>query len=605
VYRFVVYTRGGVQRFELGDRPLVVGSHPECDVALAYPGVAPRHLELSVRDGELRVRDLGSGKGVLVNGRRVASAPLQVLDEVRVGTATLLVEDVRANPRPEAAPVAPANPRSTGERLLEHVGRLSHWVVADSESRTTLESLVRRLLLDFGGGVLFLFQLGEDPRNPTVRLAVATDPAWLQIGDSLLETVAHERRASERRDDGEVALQLTGRPAQLGYRTTTTLGRQYLLVTVFFGWPSEAPPPITLLAPLTDLVILGLVHHVGRYEPILPGAGPRSSLLLPPGLVLGESPAMAVMVEQLSAAVDPPVAVLLRGERGTGKELLARALHDSGERRTGPFVAATAAGADPLQVAADLFGAEVAGRSGPLLRPGKLAQAHKGTLYLADVDQLSADAQARLLRFLRTGELVPLGGREGTAVDVRLIASAPGPLEPLVARDRFRADLVERLARAVVDVPALRERREDLPLLVQTFLNRFCHQAGKRVRGVTVRAMAALTAYTYPGNLSELENVVRQMVTLCRHDEPVDLRLLPTRITAAETRLAPRVDPASDLDLGRLVDATERAAIREALRRAYGNKAQAARLLGLSRNGLGQKMERLGIEVEDVVEPMR
>jgi DNA-binding NtrC family response regulator len=341
---------------------------------------------------------------------------------------------------------------------------------------------------------------------------------------------------------------------------------------------------------------MGLVHHVGRYEPIVPGLRLRKGLTVDPALVLGESEAMARVLEQLRTAVDVPVPVLLRGEPGTGRQLLARTLHLSGSRRDGPFVVASCGGADPQRIEADLFGAVVPGKSGPVERQGKLLLADGGTLYLHDVAQLPLELQARLVRFLRTGEVEPAGSVEARKVDVRIVASSTGPLEPEVARDRLRVDLAHRLSGLAVDVPPLRQRREDLPLLIQTYINRCCHEAGKRVQGVSVKAMGALVGYHYPGNLIELENLTRQLVYLCPNGQPIDVNLLPSKLTSAELQAAARVDAAtSELRLDALVASCEQAAIQEALRRSHHNKSEAARLLGLSRNGLALKMERHGL----------
>jgi len=166
----------------------------------------------------------------------------------------------------------------------------------------------------------------------------------------------------------------------------------------------------------------------------------------------------------------------------------------------------------------------------------------------------------------------------------------------LARRDLFRVDLAYRLSRFAIDVPALRDRKEDLTLLVQSYVNRFCHETGKRMAGITVKAMSALLAYDYPGNLGELENVVRQMVQMTPNGRPIDLETLPEQVRLATVRTGTKVDAGSDLELERLVASTEESAIREALKRTQGNKTQAAKLLGLSRNGLAMKMERYGVE---------
>ncbi len=593
--RVVAYAPDGVRRFPIHRNEMVIGSEPGCDVYLPYTGVSLAHARLRYDGQELKIEDLGSRKGVLVGGKRVRDAALDVLDEVKLGSVTLLVEDVVAERPPVPAPVAapvPAEGRMDPERMLEHLAEISHWVLADVESRTPLEALANRLLFDFGGGALLLLH-GDLAAELGTKFVCASDPAWLAAGDELLEQV--RRQVGDRvHDPGQAGFAgtLGGESAWIAFHAFVAVERPYLLIVALprhevAGWDLSAA-----LRALGDLLVLGLVHHVGWYEPILPGRLAQRDLVLDPALVVGESPAMKAVVEQLRLAMEPERTVLLRGEPGTGRELIARSLHLSSARRAGPFVAASCTGASPTAVEADLFGAEVPGRDAVMRRDGKLLLANGGTLYLSEVDQLPLALQARLVRFLRSGEVEPAGSRAATRVDVRLIAATSGALEPAVARDTFRVDLAYRLSQLTIDVPSLRARREDLPLLLQSAINRACHESGRRMQGITVKANSALLAYDYPGNLAELANIARQLVYLCPPGRPIDVNILPAPVRLSTVQAAARVDASSDLDLERLLAATERSAIREALRRAHNNKSRAARLLGLSRNGLAMKMER-------------
>lgn len=598
--RLVAYAPDGVRRFPVPRADLLIGSQPECDIYLPYTGVAQRHARLRYDGSELRIEDLGSRRGLLVSGKKVREASLAVLDEIRLGGVTLLIEDVapeveKAPPAPPGARVPAGPPRITPERMLEHLCRISEWVLADTESRITSEALVSEVLADFGGGVLFLL-LGELDQAG-VKLVVSSEQEWLASGDQLLDQLRARREAGiNLAEGGAFEGQLADDRAWVCHHAFTAVDRSYLMVV---GLPRFAPgawSPVEALRALGNFLILGLVHHVGWYEPILPGHQGQQDLTLDPGLVVGESQTMKRVIEELRTAVDPAVHVLLRGEPGVGKEQLARSLHLSSGRRHGPFIAVTCGGAKPTQIEADLFGAEVPGKGEPVRREGKIYLADRGTLFLDDVEQLPMELQERLVRFLRSSEVEPAGSRLAQKVDVRVIAGSRTPLEGVVARDLFRVDLAYRLSQMTIDVPPLRERRDDLPLLIQSCINRFCHETGKRMQGITVKAMSALLSYDYPGNIPELENIARQLVYLCPAGRPVDVNLLPERVRQGNIQAASRVDSSSELDLEKLVGSCEQAAIREALRRTHGNKSHAARLLGLSRNGLAIKMERHGLK---------
>jgi transcriptional regulator with AAA-type ATPase domain len=584
---------------------MVLGSEPACDLCLPYTGVAQRHARLTHDDGGLTLEDLGGRRGVLVNGKRVKRATLDLLDEIRLGGVTLLVEDVApekpADPETAAGePTAPPECRIDPQRMLDHIARLSRWVLSDTESRTTSESLLAEVLKDCGGGVLFLLQAsGSEVDQGAIKIVVTTEPQWLAAGEELAEQVqAHRDPEGKLPSEGAVFDgRLNGGTAWLCAHAFEAVARPYVLIVALPRFTPASWSASSSFRTLGYLLGLGLVHHVGAYEPILPGVGGQGDLTLDPGLLLGPSEAMSRVLDQLRGAIDPAVHVLLRGETGVGKERLARTLHLSRARfRRGPFVAASCAGTRPMQLEADLFGAEVEGKEGPVRREGKLVLADGGTLFLDDIDQMPLDLQARLVRFLRSGEVEPAGSRTARKVDVRLVAASRAALEPLAARDQFRVDLAYRLSQLVVDVPSLKERREDLPLLIQSHVNRFCHEAGRRIQGITVKAMTALLSYAYPGNLGELENIVRHLVYRSPTGRPIDRADLPEEVRMAAVQGGNGVDATSDLDLERLVAGVEVAAIREALRRSQGNKTQAARTLGLSRNGLAMKMERYGLK---------
>ena len=275
---------------------------------------------------------------------------------------------------------------------------------------------------------------------------------------------------------------------------------------------------------------------------------------------------------------------------GTGELIFYRRADQAGPKESF-YVRSPTASPDSLREALTL----AHGQAGRVRKRRQLFMIGRTRVHLDDVEQLPMEVQGRLVRFLRTGQVEPSGSTEAHAVDVRVVAGSRVPLESVAARDLFRVDLAYMLSQFTVEVPPLRDRREDLPLLIQSYVNRFCHETGKRMQGITVKAMSALLNYDYPGNLAELENIARQLVYMSPAGKPVDVNLLPDRVRSGTITTA-RVDTSSDLDLERLVGGCEQSAIREALRRTHGNKSQAARMLGLSRNGLAIKMERYGLK---------
>ncbi len=293
--------------------------------------------------------------------------------------------------------------------------------------------------------------------------------------------------------------------------------------------------------------------------------------------------------------------VLITGESGTGKELVARAVHFASLRKGGPFVVVNC-GAVPRDLIESEFFGHVKGaftdaRSD---RTGKFEQANSGTIFLDEVGELSPDAQVKLLRALGEREIVRVGGTKTVPIDVRVIAATNKDLEAEVARGAFREDLYFRLAVLSLALPPLRERAEDIPLLVEHFVRKYAGELGKSVLGFTPAALHRLAAYAWPGNVRELENVIYEAMVLTEGDWVAEA-MLPARMrlpeaSAAATAPPGQAPPASLKEAVQSVaGAREKALILEALRQAGGNRTRASRILGISRKTLFNKMSALGI----------
>ncbi|HOX13551.1 MAG TPA: sigma-54 dependent transcriptional regulator [Spirochaetales bacterium] len=301
--------------------------------------------------------------------------------------------------------------------------------------------------------------------------------------------------------------------------------------------------------------------------------------------ILGSGPAVRKLLARIEAVAASEATVLIRGENGTGKELAARAIHSRSPRRNGPFVPVHCAALNPNLLESELFGHEAGAFTGALRRKeGYLEAARGGTLFLDEVSEIGPETQVKLLRVLQERAYSRVGGTDLVRADFRLLAATNRNLEALVAAGTFRSDLYYRLDVVPLSVPPLRERREDIPELVEHFAGRVAAAEGLDRPGTTEDFLAALKGYLWPGNVRELENLVERLVVLYR-PKVLEARLLEEE---APDRFGP-MDP----------DARERTEILDALRRSGGNKSAAARSLGISRRALYYRMSRLGIEAGD------
>jgi two-component system response regulator AtoC len=325
-----------------------------------------------------------------------------------------------------------------------------------------------------------------------------------------------------------------------------------------------------------------------------PGERPakdQGSLVFPEGYIPEHSPAILRLHEQMRSLVAGGAPVLLLGETGVGKELLAQVLHASSPRGGGPFVAVNCAAIPSELMEAEMFGIAKGVATGVGERPGLFQLAKGGTLFLDEIGEMPLALQAKLLRALQGKEIQPVGGAP-VRIDTRVVAATNSDLDRKMEQGQFRHDLYYRVAAFVLRVPPLRERREDIPGLVQAFLDGFAREVGKPTPPITPAALRALTAHSWPGNIRELEHEVRRLVYLCPDGQGIDRGMLYEHILDPPGMEA---SAPSSLTLEAHVDHLERRLIRTALARTGGRRAAAARLLEISRNGLSKKMERLGI----------
>jgi len=311
------------------------------------------------------------------------------------------------------------------------------------------------------------------------------------------------------------------------------------------------------------------------------------------GALLGTSPAMRRMYELLDRIADSSASVLIAGETGTGKELVARALHERGRRKAGPFVAVDCASLPEPLLESELFGhVRGAFTDAHAARRGLFVQANGGALFLDEIGDLPLALQAKLLRALQTRSVRPVGANDEVPFDVNLIAATNRDLESAVEEGRFREDLYFRINVIHVEMPPLRARGGDVLLLAQHFVDRYAAQAGKRVTGLSPEAAERLLAYVWPGNVRELENCIERAIALTRH-ETIGLDDLPEKIRGFQRShvLVAGDDPSELAPL----EEVERRYVLRVMEAVGGSKTLAARVLGIGRKTLYRKLEQYKI----------
>ncbi len=309
--------------------------------------------------------------------------------------------------------------------------------------------------------------------------------------------------------------------------------------------------------------------------------------------IIGRSQAMVTLLETVAQVAPSEATVLITGESGSGKEVIAGAIHFNSPRKGGPFIKINCAALTEPLLESELFGHEKGAFTGAHRRKeGRFVLAHTGSLFLDEVSEMSLPMQVKLLRVLQEREITRVGGEEVIPVDVRVIAATNKALIHEIEKGRFREDLYYRLNVVTLNVPPLRERAEDIPLLAQHFLEIFAKKNHKRIKGLTPRAMDRLLKYEWPGNVRELMNAMERAVVLSR-SEYLDQEDLPMAVRDGDLEgpgLFPEGTAAGDLPL----DEVERVTILKTLEASGGNKSEAARRLGITRKTLHKKLKKYG-----------
>jgi len=579
VLRLVARYGSQVRCFPIKGSETSVGSAAGNDIVLPFPGVSRRHASIRRLGHDLLFLDLGSKNGLIVAGMPLPQAVLSSGGEIHLGRVALRIEEISASEAEVALAIdfgktmdgiQPRDPHSTSSLEL---------TPADRTARAALR-FVRDLERE-GGSLTDSYWLSAARRILGAETLLVFRPTGEDLAVVSCQGPLPAEIWSWRSAEPNVLVGISTTPGELG-------------LSAFFS--NRGSPPSAWERDFFDYLAQNLVAA----DLSVPAPKPAEShLRLPAEMIVGESAAFAALLVDLEAAVRSRMDVLLLGETGTGKELLARTIHASGPSAEGPFVAVNCAAIPTELLEAELFGVQAKVATGVDPRQGLCVQAHGGTMFLDEIGELEEALQAKLLRVLQEREVRPLGAAKPQKIQVRFISATNRDLVSLVDSGRFRADLYYRLRGFEVLVPPLRDCHEDLPHFISVFVARVAADYGKRIAGVSRRALSLLIQHSWPGNVRELQDEVRRAVSRCPDGGVLESGFFNLQKNGelklerpSETPLLPSSTPRT---LEERVDDLEREAIRDALAQSGGNKTRAAKILGLTRNGLNLKLKRLGL----------
>jgi transcriptional regulator with GAF, ATPase, and Fis domain len=589
----------------LEDR-LVIGRAEDCPLRVLDEDASRRHAEIVVEGPAARLRDLGSSNGTFLNGRRVREAELRDGDLIRVGATEMIFLAVAEGQRetvlqaseeeeggtklestldPKGADLLGSEPTRED---LEKVYRLVRELPGALEPEPLLEGFLRELVEVFAADVgavrltgTAVAGRGELVHPPAARPVAARvlSERVLGRGEGVLLSHAAEAAGSESviaaGAGSIIAAPLVAGKQTLGFLYLDRRGESSKPFSVHeLGLLAEA-------AIAAARALAAARAHVTEIERLSRLAGTEAD-------IVGESPAFLSALEDAKRAAFSSSPVLVTGPTGSGKELVARLVHRTGDRGRGAFVPVNCAAIPENLIESELFGHEVGAFTGASRRrAGYFQAADGGTLFLDEIGELPVALQAKLLRALETGEFYRVGGTKPVKVDVRVVAATNRDVESSVKDGSFREDLFYRLNVLRVELPPLSERRGDVRLLAGYFLRAKRAELKKPGLEFAEDALTALDGYRWPGNVRELANVVERAVVLAAGAE-ITLTELPADITRRRTTVAERAEPMT------LAEA-ERRAVGAALAHTKWKKGEAAKLLGISWPTLNKKIEKYGI----------
>lgn len=593
-----------------------VGRHPQNDLVLFDSRVSRQHVRFEHTARGWEVIDLGSAQGMLVNGvRGGASHVLTDGDSIQIGAVLLTFSTNEPSPdvierRVETATIVTGGAPGVDRRI-----KLVHEAARAAASIGDTELFLRQMLdavLDLFGCERAFVGLGDDPNGPVKRILRARESAKadeIVVSRTLLDAMLTKREGVVVRNAKEDLAPRT----VLRQNILCAMGVPLQTASRVFGFlyvddrrqaERFRAEDLDFLIAIGYLVGTGL-ENAERYQRAAALAATLDDQS-PTAEIIGTSPPMVALKAQIvKYAAAPNAHVLVRGESGSGKELVARALHTASPRHDMPFVTLNCAAIPDNMVESELFGYDKGAFTGAVKpKRGKFVLADKGTLFLDEIGDLDLAAQAKLLRAIQEGEVQPLGSERAVHVNVRIVAATHKDLRQEIEEKRFREDLYYRLAVVEINVPPLRERPGDVELLAEALLKTSASAMGKHLDGFSTPALEALARHVWPGNVRELRNEVERAAINAegRIVEFADLSP-PLRFQRPnQTKAVDVTEPPKGLTFAQrfaALEPMEKQIVQEALAAAKGNVSEAARLLGVTRIVIRRRLERFGILGQD------
>jgi DNA-binding NtrC family response regulator len=603
----VVRGEDEVLRFPVPAVEARLGSDPSNDLVVSIVGVSRFHARLVPDSIAPRLFDLDSKNGLVVNGKRYREVALLPGLVVQAGAARLSLEDgatsdfdlalefrvtpaAARRPPENSAPITDTVTSSPAAREALGLLRALDRFGKEEGARPPTEELVDRLRRVLGARTVAILRDGPSGRDVVMVSGEAPD-------DRVLSALPEPGVAT-----GALRfLELGG--ANGAFLPSSSPGALAALVLL---------PPAADFAPWQREFLGFSLDHLtdprnALAKEVAASAPRHRHLVFPEGMVRGVSAAMGGLLGQIAKTVHSRIDVLIHGETGTGKELIARLIHASGPTAGGPFVAINCAAIPAELLESELFGVRGRVATGVDPQVGRILEANGGTLLLDEIGELPLSLQPKLLRFLQEREVHSIGASKPEKVNVRVVSISNRDLLADSRAGRFRSDLFYRLRGLQFHVPPLRDRKEDIAGLVAALAARAAEGEGKQVRGISRKALDLLEAYDWPGNVRELQAEVNRAVLFCPPGALLSAEHFRTVEWAVRQRaVVPHTEPAerigesglggdhgADLTLKTHVDELERRLLEKALRSTGGNKSKAAELLGVTRAGLLLKLRRL------------